>query len=113
MYVDDVMGVCFKEDLEADLITARGICTGLLGPGSVANDKTESGVRLDMIGYTISLPDNRVRISRKNFLTALHGFISTDVTRRLYQRCPVPNYVGARGRARDLVLCRCREVGGC
>jgi hypothetical protein len=74
MYVDDVMGVCFKEDLEADLITVRGICTSLLGPGSVADDKTESGVRLDMIGYTISRPDNRVLISRKNFLTALHGF---------------------------------------
>jgi hypothetical protein len=85
-YVDDVMGVGFKEDLEADLITARGICTSLLGPGSVADDKTKSGVRLDMIGYTISLPDNRVHISRKNFLTALHGFISTDITRRINLR---------------------------
>ena len=86
MYVDDLMGVCIKEDLEADLITARGICTSLLGPGSVADDKTESGVRLDMIGYTISLPDNRVLISRKNFFTALHGFISTDVTRQINLR---------------------------
>jgi hypothetical protein len=39
-----------------------------------------------MIGYTISLPDNRVLISRKNFLTALHGFISTDVTKRINLR---------------------------
>jgi hypothetical protein len=82
MYVDDIMGVCFVEDVEADLARARDICTSLLGPGSVADDKTERGVRLDMIGYTISLPDNRVLISRKNFLIALHGFISTDVTRR-------------------------------
>jgi hypothetical protein len=86
MYVDDVMGVCFADDLEADLLTARDICTSLLGPGSVADDKTESGVRLDMIEYTISLPDNRVLISRKNFLTALHGFISTNVTRRINLR---------------------------
>jgi hypothetical protein len=86
MYVDDLMGVCIKEDLEADLITARGICTSLLGPGSVADDKTESGVRLEIIGYTISLPDNRVLVSRQNFLTTLHGFISTNVTRRINLR---------------------------
>lgn len=86
MYVDDIMGVCFERDLAADLATARSICTDLLGPGSVADDKTESGVRLDVIGYTISLPDNRVLISRKNFLTALHGFISTDVTKKVNLR---------------------------
>jgi hypothetical protein len=69
--------------VEADLARAKDICMSLLGPGSVADDMTESGVRLDMIGYTISLPNNRVLISRKNFLTALHGFISTDVTKRI------------------------------
>jgi hypothetical protein len=86
MYVDDVMGVCFADELEADLVTARDICTSLLGPGSVADDTTESGVRLDMIGYTISLPENRLLISRKKFLTALHGCISTDVTKRINLR---------------------------
>jgi hypothetical protein len=86
MYVDDIMGVCFAEDLDADLARTKLICTDLLGPGSVADDKTEFGVRLDMIGYTISLPDNRVSISRKNFLTAFHGFISTDVTKRITLR---------------------------
>jgi hypothetical protein len=83
MYVDDIMGVCFKMDLDFDLALAKDICIGLLGPGSVAEDKTESGVRLEMIGYAISLPDNRVSISRKNFLTALHDIISTDVTKRI------------------------------
>jgi hypothetical protein len=58
------MGICFAGDLEADLARAKDICTSLLGPASVAADKIESGVRLDMIGYTISLPDNRVLISR-------------------------------------------------
>jgi hypothetical protein len=42
MYVDDVMGVCFAEDLEADLVAARDICTSLLGPGSVADDRVRS-----------------------------------------------------------------------
>jgi hypothetical protein len=85
MYIDDIMGVCFAEDLEVDLTRARDICTSLLGAGSVADDKTESGVRHDMIGCTISVPDNRVLISRENFLT-LHGFISTDVTKRINLR---------------------------
>lgn len=80
MYVDDIIGVCMVVDLEADLIKTREICTSLLGPESVADDKTEYGVRLDVIGYTINLPDHRILISRKNFLTALHGFISADVS---------------------------------
>ena len=83
MYVDDIIGVCLFDDIEADLAATREICVGLLGPGSVADDKTEHGVRLDIIGYTVNLPEERVLISRKNFLTALHGFISTDVTQRV------------------------------
>jgi hypothetical protein len=90
MYVDDILGVCFESDLKEDLATTRSICTDLLGPSSVADDKTEFGVRLDMIGYTIDLsisPERaRVLIARKNFLTALHGFISTDTSKRLNLR---------------------------
>ena len=83
MYVDDIIGVCFADALELDLAIARAICTNLLGPGAVTDDKTEHGVRLDVIGYTLDLTQERVLIARKNFLTALHGFISTDVTQRL------------------------------
>ena len=83
MYVDDIIGVCFAVDLESDLAITRGICTDLLGSGAVADDKTEHGVRLDVIGYTLDLTQERVLIARKNFLTALHGFITTDVTKRL------------------------------
>jgi hypothetical protein len=58
-----------------------------LGPNSVADDKTEYGTWLDMIGYTIDLSTAadraRVLIARKNFLTALHGFISTDTSKRI------------------------------
>jgi hypothetical protein len=34
-------------------------------------------------GYTMCLETERVLISRKNFLTALHGFVSTDVGGRI------------------------------
>ena len=46
MYVDDIVGVCFATDLEADLRTTKQICTDLLGSGSIADDKTEYGTRL-------------------------------------------------------------------
>ena len=68
------------------MATARRICTDLLGPTAVADDKSESGIRLDVIGYTIDSAKKRVLIARKNFLTALHGFMSTDVTRRINLR---------------------------
>ena len=45
MYVDDVIGVCRVRDL------TRDVCTNLLGPSSVADNKTETGRRLDVIGY--------------------------------------------------------------
>ena len=83
MYVDDIIGVCFVDQLDVDLATTRTICTDLLGSGAVADDKTEHGVRLDVIGYTLDLTEKRVLIARKNFLTALHGFITTDVTQRI------------------------------
>ena len=86
MYVDDIIGVCFADDVEQDLAKTREICTSLLGSGAVADDKTETGLRLDIIGYTIDLESKRVSIAKKNFLTALHGFIGTDVTKRLNLR---------------------------
>jgi hypothetical protein len=86
MYVDDIIGVCFASDLEKDLVKARHVCTDLLGSGAVADDKTEKGTRLDIIGYTVCLETERVLISRKNFMTALHGFVSTDVSKRVNLR---------------------------
>lgn len=86
MYVDDIIGVGFEKDIEQDLATARRICTDLLGSTAVADDKTESGVCVDVIGYTVNLPERRILIARKNFLKALHGYVSTDVSQRVNLR---------------------------
>ena len=83
MYVDDILGVCFAEDLKSELYLSKTICTDLLGPESIADEKTEHGIRLDMIGYTIGLKTQRVLISLKNFLAALHGFVSIDLAKRI------------------------------
>lgn len=79
MYVDDLIGVCLRKDLASNLHAARRIITQLLGSGAVADDKTESGRRLDVIGYTIDLDIERVLIAKKNHLKALHGFASIDL----------------------------------
>ena len=90
MYVDDIVGVGMVDHVHADLDITRSICTSLLGPTAVADDKTELGRRLDVIGYVIDLDTQRVSISRKNLLSALHGFITVDIngamTLRVAQR---------------------------
>ena len=52
----------------------RRICTDLFGSAAVTDDKTEAGIRMDVIGYTIDLT-----IARKNFLKALYGFVSKEM----------------------------------
>ena len=86
MYVDDIIGVGFVKDIENDLVETRRICMDLLGSTAVADDKTEVGVRIDVIGYTIDLTTERVLIAKKNFLTALHSFTTTDVTKQVNLR---------------------------
>ena len=86
MYVDDIIGVGFQTDIAADLALTRSICTELLGSSAVADDKTEVSRRLDVIGYVIDLDTGRVLISKKNFLTALNGFLNADTTARVNLR---------------------------
>ena len=74
----DVIGVVLEEYIISDLATARQTCTDLLGPTSVADDKTEVGRRIDVVGYTVDLDTQRIIMARKIHFTALHGFCSTD-----------------------------------
>ena len=80
MYVDDIIGICFDEDLAGDLVRARETCTQRLGSSAVTDDKTEWGRQLDIIGFTVDLDTRRVTISRKNFLNTQYGclYINLD-----------------------------------
>ena len=80
MYVDDVIGVGLKKEIDADIVAAKKICTNLLGPKAVAEEKIEKDRRIDAIGYTIDLNTQRILIAQKKYLTALHGFCSIDVS---------------------------------
>ena len=73
-----LMGVCIRKDLTHDMDTARSICTDLLGPHAVADDKSKSGRRLDLIGYVIDLDTKLLSIARKNFLNTVYGFYTVD-----------------------------------
>jgi hypothetical protein len=79
MYVDEIVGISFADELAGDLATNRNICTSLLGSGSVADGKAEYGRKLEVIGYTVCLDTERVGIAEENFLKALHGFATMDV----------------------------------
>ena len=53
---------------------------------SVADDKTEVGRRIEVIGYVIDLDIQRVLIAKKNYLRALHGFISINLAGKMTLR---------------------------
>ena len=42
--------LCLAQDVESEYQCAAGVCTSLLGPSAIAEDKTESGTRLDVLG---------------------------------------------------------------
>jgi hypothetical protein len=80
MYVDDILGVCLRKDLNSELAKAKKLLTDLLGEKAVAEHKTEARRRLAVIGYVIDLDKELVAIAERNALRALHGYMTTDLT---------------------------------
>ena len=71
------MGVCWDVSLFGrDLAIVRRICNSLLGPNAIAEDKTGTGRRLDILGDVIDLDTCFLSIARKNFLNSLYWFFS-------------------------------------
>jgi hypothetical protein len=92
MYVDDIMGVSFEEDLKHDIDRVKELVEGLLGVGAIADSKTHSdsdGV-LEVIGYEIRLTTQMVGIAPKNVRKAFHAAFDigdgVGVTRTQVQR---------------------------
>lgn len=61
--------------MEADIQAARLVCTKLLGPDAVQDEKTEIGRHLYCIGYSMDLDSVRATISKKNILKSVYGFV--------------------------------------
>jgi hypothetical protein len=66
-------------DLDQELLNVRNIVEGICGPGSIAEDKTESGRSLESIGYFIDLDARAVGLSHNNFLRTVYGMFSVDL----------------------------------
>ena len=70
MYVDDLFGVSVREEMEEDQMIARRFISGLLGTGSVNEEKLkiEENGEIEVIGYNINrtVESGRVGISRRN-----------------------------------------------
>jgi len=79
MYVDDMMGVSRRRDAMSDIRIAGECSRELLGPGSVAEDKTESGRALDFLGWRVDLDTRRVSIAEHNVMKTFHSFMSVDL----------------------------------
>jgi hypothetical protein len=65
------------------MATVRAFFITLLGDSAVEDDKTESGRRLDLIGWDIDLDKERVGIARKNALKAFFGYARQDLFRKI------------------------------
>jgi hypothetical protein len=92
MYVDDIMGVSFEEDVEDDIQAVKDLVEGLLGKGSIEDSKTkwdEEGV-LEVIGYEIRLHERVVGIAPKNVKKAFYAAFAVgdgrNVSRTQVQR---------------------------
>jgi len=66
--------------LESDMRIAHDTVTGLFGPGSVADIKTESGTRITLIGWDIDASEGGqdFAMSMKNLLRAIFAFFEID-----------------------------------
>jgi hypothetical protein len=76
MYVDDLIGVCHRKNVQHCLQVVEECITQLLGPNSVASEKTVTGSVLDFIGWYIDIDHQRIGIARHNFLKTLYGFMN-------------------------------------
>ena len=75
MYVDDISGVCFDEDVEGDQAKVKVLVEGLLGKGAIADTKTfvDTNGILDLIGYRLDISQQRVGISERNVRKAFYA----------------------------------------
>jgi hypothetical protein len=78
-YVDDLMGISLRKNTDADMAAAAKVCRGLLGPDSVADDKSEKNRRMVCLGWVFDLNTLTVAISKKNMLKVLYYFFCFDI----------------------------------
>jgi len=86
IYIDDLQGCCFKDEVQTDIDTATLVITNLLGDDAVAEDKTETGRVIDWVGWQFNLDTMSVSIADHNYYKTLYGFLSIDKGQRVKVR---------------------------
>ena len=90
MFVDDAMAASLLEKGEGDRKVTETIIEDLMGPGSLAQDKTVTTTatvrEIDFVGYTVDIATERVSLTRRNFLKTLYCFFSVDVESKVEVR---------------------------
>ena len=76
MYVDDVIGVSAACDLDEDMRIAKEEIENVFGEGTVAEEKTASGLSLDVIGWNLDCETRTFSLSQRNEDRALFRFLS-------------------------------------
>eukprot|EP01041_Mallomonas_annulata_P010888 gene10888-biopygen5275 len=99
MYVDDILGICRKSDLDAEIALACELIKGLLGQNALAMEKYEAGSRLTFIGYDWDLAALNVYVSHKCLLKAVYAFFHQSIyephfLQRLQQLSSLANRYG-------------------
>jgi hypothetical protein len=83
MYTDDLFGVCLKQDLAHDMAKVASFCRRFMGGKAIADKKTESGVRLTLIGWDLDLTQVLVTIARRNTFKAWYGYSRVELSEQV------------------------------
>eukprot|EP01041_Mallomonas_annulata_P015252 gene15252-32317_t len=81
VYVDDIFGCCLVTELDHDLNKTRETAKALLGPLAIAEEKTDTGRILEVIGWSFDLEKEVVFLAKHNFLKTFYGFFEIDLAR--------------------------------
>ena len=79
IYVDDLCGLTIQSALSSDIQIIKDTLELLLGQGSVAEDKTESGRRLVWIGWLVDLDSDSLSVAEPLLLKAIHAFSCANI----------------------------------
>jgi hypothetical protein len=78
MYVDDIIIITRKGNVNFDIDVTNKVCCNLLGDNAIEQKKTEFGRKIVAIGYEFDLDKGLVTLSQRNIHRTLYAFMSVD-----------------------------------
>ena len=78
VYCDDGIGCCHKDDRQHDMRVFGETIISILGEDAIAEDKSEWGRSMDVLGWNIDLDSMSFSLSVKNSNNAITRFVTLD-----------------------------------